>query len=58
MDEQLRAVADKLAFHGGEVEQVKIRPGQGPHAAVRGMSRRGLDEIVSDQSVRAGDPGR
>ena len=56
MDNQLRLVAGKHAFNRAKVQQIKIRTGQPAHAVARGELPRGLNEIISDQSVRAGDP--
>ena len=56
MDDELRFILGKLAFDRGEVEQVKIRARERPHAPARGEAWRGLDEIIANQPVRSGDP--
>ena len=57
MNDELRLVFLKFTANGGEIEQIKLVARQRPHAPARGKSRRGLDEIISNQPVRAGDPG-
>ena len=58
MNDQLRLVFLEFAADGGEIEQVKLCARQRPHPPVRGEFRRGLDEIISDQPARAGDPNQ
>ena len=57
MNDQLRPVGEKLAADRGEVEQIQLRARQPAHAPRGGKPQGGLDEIISDQPVRAGDPG-
>ena len=56
MDDELRLVFLKFAADGGEIKQIKSVARQRAHAPARGESRRGLDEIISNEPVRAGDP--
>lgn len=56
VDDELWFFFDELAFDGGEVEQIEIGARQRPHTPVRGKSWRGLDDIISNQSVRTGNP--
>jgi hypothetical protein len=58
VDDELRLVLPERAFDGGEVEQVKIRTGECPHLPIRSKLRRGLNEIIANQSVCACDPDR
>jgi hypothetical protein len=56
MDDELRLVFLKFPADGGEIKQIKIRARQRAHAPARGELRRSLELIISDESIRAGDP--
>ncbi len=56
VDDELRLVFCKLAADGSKIEEVKIGARDCPHTPVCGKARRGLDEIITNQSVCAGDP--
>jgi len=58
MNDELRFVFFEFAFDGFEIEQIKLLARQRAHAPARGKFRRGLDEIISDQPVGAGDPDK
>jgi len=48
----------KFTPDGVEIEQIKLFARQRAHAPARGKSRRSLDEIISNQPVRAGNPSQ
>lgn len=58
MNDELRLVLLKLTADGVKIEQVKIRAREHPHAPVRGEFQRGLDEVISNQPIRAGNPSQ
>jgi hypothetical protein len=58
MDDELRLVLLELVADGIKVEQIHLIARQGAHAPARGGFRRHLDEIISNQPVRAGDPDK
>ena len=58
VNDELRLVFLKFAVNGVGIEQIKLFARQRPHAPVWGEFRRGLDKIISDQPVRAGDPSQ
>ena len=57
MNDELWLVSGKLAADGGEIEQVKLVARHSSHPPMRSKLRRGPDEIIPNQAVRAGDPG-
>jgi hypothetical protein len=58
MNDELWFVILEFAADGIKIEQVKLGACQCPHAPVRGESQRGPEEIISDESVRAGYPSQ
>ena len=58
MDDKLRLVVGKSAFDGREIEQVKVGARQRPCVPERRKLWRRLDEMASNQSICAGDPGQ
>jgi len=57
VNDELRPVFLELAANGVAIEQIQLVARQRAHAPVRSKSRRGLDKIISNQPVRASDPG-
>ena len=58
MNDKLWLVLLKFATDGGKIKQVKIRARQCAHSPAREKLRRGLDKIISNQSVRTGNPNK
>jgi hypothetical protein len=56
MNHQSWLLLAKRAADSRAIKQIKLWPGQSNHAPVGSELRRGLDEIVSDESARASDP--
>ena len=56
MNDELWRFLVKRAVDGGEIEQVELRPGQAADTPGARELRRGLDEVVADESAGAGDP--